>query len=113
WHLYLLPALLGALSKTPAVLFAPLLLMWNVLVDESDDPLDPLNTNRVARLRRTFVRLTPAFATAVVLCVFVEAMNPAAQSYGGGSRLENLWTQAWVGVRYAGMFVLPTGLSAD
>jgi tetratricopeptide (TPR) repeat protein len=40
-------------------------------------------------------------------------MNPAEQSYGGSSRLQNLWTQAWVSVRYAGVFFVPTGLSAD
>jgi protein O-mannosyl-transferase len=103
-HLYLLPMALGALSKTPAVLLAPLLLLWCV----SDE--DAVN---LATLRTACVRAVPAFLAAVALYVFVEGMNPPEQSYGGGSLLQNLWTQAWVSVRYAGLFFIPNSLSAD
>ena len=103
-HLYLLPMALGALSKTPAVLLAPLVLLWSVF-DEDDVDL--------AALRTAFVRAIPAFVAAGALYLFVEGMNPPEQSYGGGSRLQNLWTQAWVAVRYAGVFFVPSGLSAD
>jgi Tfp pilus assembly protein PilF len=49
----------------------------------------------------------------VALYAFVEAMNPPGQSYGGGARLPYFWTQAWVSVRYVGLWLLPTALSAD
>src|SRR5436309_15635780 len=40
-------------------------------------------------------------------------MNASGQANGGGGRLQYLVTEAWVWARYARLFVLPTGLSAD
>lgn len=112
-HLYLLPMAVGALSKPPAVLLAPLLLVWSVLGEEEID-FETLRTRHGrARTLRAAARVIPAFVAAVALYLFVEGMNPPEQSYGGGGRLQNAWTQLWVSVRYAGMFFLPAGLSAD
>ncbi len=112
-HLYLVPMALGALSKTPAVLLAPLLLLWSILFEENVDLASLRTWSGRAGVRRALVRALPVFVAAVALYLFVEGMNPPEQSYGGGSRLQNLWTQAWVSVRYAGVFVVPTSLSAD
>jgi tetratricopeptide (TPR) repeat protein len=98
--LYLVPMALGALAKAPAVMLAPILLSYELLVARS-----PL---KVA-LRRT----APAFVAAAACYALVEWMNPPGQNYGGGARLPYLWTQAWVWVRYLRLFVLPTGLTAD
>jgi Tfp pilus assembly protein PilF len=102
-YLYLLPMALGALSKTPAVLFAPLLLLWVLGEDRVDH----------SSLRSSLVRVIPAFVFAALLYLFVEGMNPPEQSYGGVGRLQNVWTQTWVAFRYVGIFFVPTGLSAD
>ncbi|MDE3151775.1 MAG: hypothetical protein KGL93_05960 [Gemmatimonadota bacterium] len=113
WHLYLIPMALGALAKTPAVLFAPLLLCWTLLVEEQLSPAELRTPERRTAARRAVIATIPAFVAAVVLYVFVEGMNPAGQTYGGGARLPYMWTQTWVWVRYAGLFFVPTGLSAD
>lgn len=112
-HLYLVPMALGALSKTPAVLLAPLLLVWCVLVDEELGLMGLRTPAGRAGLRRAVARVIPAFVAAAGLYLFVEGMNPPEQTYGGGRPLQNLWTQLWVSVRYAGMFGFPSGLSAD
>lgn len=93
-YLYLVPMALGALAKPPAVLLAPLLLLWRLLVEEKLGPREL----RTAAGRRAAWRVAadtvPAFVAAIALVAFVEGMNPPAQSYGGGGRAEYLWTQA-------------------
>jgi Tfp pilus assembly protein PilF len=98
--LFLVPMVLGALGKTPAVIFAPLLLCWLWLRPRTS-------------VARALLIAAPVFAVAAATFLFVEGMNPQGQTYGGGSRLSYLWTQAWIWVRYVRLFFLPTGLSAD
>lgn len=112
-YLYLVPMVLGAMAKTPAVLFAPLLFFWVALVDEQFSPRGMHSVDGRSALKRAALAALPAFVAAIALYLFVEGMNPASQTYGGGSRLPYMWTQAWVWVRYAAMFFVPTGLSAD
>lgn len=113
WHIYLVPMALGVLAKTPAVLFAPLLLCWRLLIEEQLSPQALLTPEGRAAARRAATGTIPAFVAAIALYLFVEGMNPPGQTYGGGALLPYLWTQAWVWVRYAAMFFVPTGLSAD
>jgi tetratricopeptide (TPR) repeat protein len=113
WHLYLLPMMLGALAKTPAVLAAPLLLCWLLLSEEQLSPDALATLEGRAAVRRAVLGAAPAFVTAAGLYLFVESMHSAGQSYGGGARLPYVWTQAWVWVRYAALFFVPSGLSAD
>ena len=112
-HLYLLAMLFGAMAKTPAVLFAPLLLCWRLLFEEHLTPEMLRTADGRAALRRVAIGTLPAFAASVVAYCFIEGMNPPRQSYGGGALLPYLWTQTWVWVRYAGMFFVPLRLSAD
>lgn len=112
-HAYLIPMALGALSKTPAVLLAPLLLIWSLFGEENLDLVELRTPFGRARAWRAARRAIPALVAAVALYVIVEGMNPPEQTYGGGGRPQNLWTQLWVSARYIGMFFLPTGLSAD
>jgi len=112
YHLYLLPVAFGALAKTPAVMFAPLLLAYRV-VYSSGRAGERGRAGMFARLREVVLPTLPAFAASIALYLFVEGMNPPGQTYGGGGRMEYLWTQAWVWVRYVGLFLVPAGLTAD
>ena len=112
-HLYLVPMVLGALAKPPAVLFVPLLFLWAVLLEEGLAPGALRTAAGRAALWRAARRALPAFVVAAAVFLFVEGMNPPEQTYGGGGLLPYLWTQLWVSLRYAGLFVLPVGLSAD
>ncbi len=97
-HLFAVPMVLGALAKTPAVIFAPLLVTWRLLQH---------------RTLRAVVFCLPLLAIAAGTFLFVEGMNPQGQTYGGGSRLQYLWTQAGIWPRYLQLFFVPSGLSAD
>ena len=113
WFLYLIPMAVGALAKTPAVLAAPLLLGWLLLVEEQLSPEALRTPQGWAAVKRAAIGAVPAFAAAIALYLFVESMNAPGQTYGGGSRLPYVWTQVWVWVRYAVLFFVPGGLSAD
>jgi tetratricopeptide (TPR) repeat protein len=113
YHLYLLPVAAGALAKTPAVLFAPLLFAWELLrPEESERPGEAPRWGR--RLRRATLAALPAFVAGVVLFWFVEGkMAPPTMTYGGHDRLSYALTQAWVWLHYLRLFFLPLGLTAD
>ncbi|HEX3157002.1 MAG TPA: tetratricopeptide repeat protein [Gemmatimonadaceae bacterium] len=113
YHVYLVPMALAALAKPPAILFAPLLLLWRVLVEEDLGPAALRTPAGRQALWRAVRGAIPALVAAAAIFLFVEGMNPPEQTYGGGGLLPYLWTQLWVSARYAGLFVLPVGLSAD
>jgi tetratricopeptide (TPR) repeat protein len=113
YYLYLIPVILGALAKTPAVMFAPLLLAY-VLLIERQLSLGDLFTRRAwPKVRGALLSVAPVFLFGGLLYAFVEGMNPPGQSYGGAGRMQYLATQAWVWVRYVRLFFVPTGLTAD
>jgi tetratricopeptide (TPR) repeat protein len=113
FHLYLLPAAVGVLAKNHAVMFAPLLLTYKLII-EQELSLGEILTRRHCPDRGRALRSSiPAFVVLVALFVMVELMPMDAQSYGSGSRWLYLATSTWVWVRYVGLYFLPIGLTAD
>lgn len=110
-YLYLLPMIVGTLAKPPAVIFAPLLLVFLVLFDEHGTSRErKFEWPRVwASLRQSL----PAFGVGLFLFWFVHFMSPPTATYGGGSRWHYLLTQLYVWLRYLRIFFLPVGLTAD
>lgn len=108
---HLVPMAAGALAKTPAILLAPLLFVWEILSGGNEEPAARPFFSRL----KTAVRATaPAFLLGVVLFWFVEKkMAPPTLDYGGGGRIAYAGTQLWVWLHYLRLFVLPVGLSAD
>jgi tetratricopeptide (TPR) repeat protein len=110
-QLHLVPMAVGALAKTPAVVLAPLLFLWEFIAPQMD--------GRVARsipsrLKTALRASAPAFVAALLLFWFVEKrMAPPSLDYGGGDRVAYARTQLWVWLHYLRLFVLPVGLSAD
>jgi protein O-mannosyl-transferase len=113
FHLYLIPVVIGALAKSPAVVFAPLLLIYKLLIEEQLAPAQVFARSAWPRVRAALVATIPAFILSAVLFAGIESMNPPGQNYGGAGRASYLATQAWVWVRYARMYFVPTGLSVD
>jgi tetratricopeptide (TPR) repeat protein len=110
-QVHLVPMVAGALAKTPAVLLAPLLFVWELLVPTQEQP--PAHPFR-ARLKAALSATAPAFVVGAFVFWFVErAMAPPTQDYGGGNRIAYAQTQIWVWLHYLRLFVLPVGLSAD
>jgi len=112
-HLYLLPMIFGALAKSPAVMFAPLLLAYKLLIEEQLSIREVFSRDGWPKVRKALRASFPALALALALFLFIEAMNGPGQTYGGGGRLQYLLTQTWVWLRYERLFLVPTGLSAD
>ena len=111
-QVHLMPMMIGALAKTPAVLLAPLLFVWELLAP--GHPQQPAERPFVSRLKSALRATAPAFLAAAALFWFVEKrMAPSTLDYGGGNRIAYARTQVWVWLHYLRLFVLPTGLSAD
>lgn len=113
WHLYILPAALGMLAKNHAVMFAPLLLAYKLLIEFQLSFRDVLTRRKCPDRTRALLSSAPAFVALIVVLVFVESMSTSAQTHGGGNRWAYLATSAWVWVRYVGLYFVPAGLSAD
>jgi tetratricopeptide (TPR) repeat protein len=110
-QVHLVPLVAGTLAKTPAVLLAPLLFVWEFLSPDSDQPAARPFTSR---LKAAFRATAPAFLAGIALFWFVErVMAPPTLDYGGGNRIAYAQTQLWVWFHYLRLFVLPVGLSAD
>jgi tetratricopeptide (TPR) repeat protein len=113
FHLYLVPVVIGALAKNPAVVFAPLLLAYKLLIEEQLSAGQVFSRAAWPRVRRAMFASLPAFVLGALLFVGIERMNPPGQNYGGPARAQYLATQAWMWVRYVRMYFVPTGLSVD
>lgn len=107
FHLYHVPMILGALAKPPAVMFAPLLLVYLLLFETSATQTPWPRVWIAAR------GALPSCAVGLLLFWFINAMNPPGFSYGGGPRSPYLLTQSFVRLHYVRLFVAPVGLTAD
>ena len=108
-----IPMAVGALAKSPAVVFAPLLLAYVLLFEERLSGRDLLTRATLPRLRSGAGRAAPAFVAGVAMFLFVESMNGSDLIYSQHSRLGYLMTQPFVWLDYVRLFFMPLGLTAD
>ena len=109
YHLYLIPAAAGVLSKESGAMFAPLLLLYVVFFEREVSLRDLFRPREIAAaLRATW----PSF---IVCFGIVGAGMRMAATYapGGTSRWQYLLTQPFVIVHYVLSLFLPIHLSAD
>ena len=110
-QLHLVPMAAGALAKTPAVLLAPLLFVWEFL---APGPQQQPSRSFASRLKTALRATAPSFVAGLAVFWFIEKkMAPPTLDYGGGNRIAYAQTQLWVWLHYLRLFVLPVGLSAD
>jgi len=103
--LHLIPMAIGALAKVHAVMYGPLLFAYAWLWSPAVSPRE--------KTRDAFRQSWPALAAAAVLYAFVRRMDTPEWTGGGTERLAYAWTQPFVWLHYARLFVLPIGLTAD
>ena len=108
-----LPMAVGALAKSPAVIFAPLLLAYVLLFEERLSGPDLLTRAAWPRLRTGAWRCLPVFVIGVAVFLFVENMKGPDAVYSVTSRSNYLLTQPFVWFDYLRTFFLPLGLTAD
>lgn len=112
-HLYLLPMVFGALAKPPAVMFAPIFLVYVFLFEQQLSMADLLAAKSWQRVWAAVRASLPALVVGALLFRFTDAMNAPGATYGGGDRLSYFLTQLFVWLHYVRMFFLPIGLTAD
>lgn len=98
--LYLIPVVLGLLSKPPALVFPGILLVYLLLFED----VGPI---------RAFARCLPALLISIGLGALSSAMTPKSYDPGAWPAHDYRITQPLVALRYFRSFFLPLQLSAD
>jgi tetratricopeptide (TPR) repeat protein len=98
--LYLIPVVLGILSKAPAAVFPALLFLWIWLCEEED-------------FKPALLRSIPAFVVSGAAALAVTWMTPSTYVAGASSVWGYRMTQPAVLMGYFRKFFLPLDLSAD
>ena len=109
----IIPMAVGALAKSPAVIFAPLLAGYVLLFEQRLSGPGLLTRAARPRLRAALDSTLPVLAAGVAMFLFVESMNSPTQTYSQHSRLAYMITQPFVWVHYLREFFIPLGLTAD
>ena len=106
WGLHLVPMFVGALAKVHAVMYAPLLFIYVWLFASSDGTVRE-------RSRVALASTWPSMVGAAITYGFIRQMDSPDWSAGGGDPVSYAWTQPFIWLHYARLFVLPLGLTAD
>ncbi|MHB1354443.1 MAG: tetratricopeptide repeat protein [Anaerolineae bacterium] len=113
YYIYLVPVVVGALVKQPALMFAPLLFLYNLLFEAYTGAQDGARFAWRTRLGRSLKAALPAFVVSLGMGIFILAMTPTAATPNTTPWPKYLITQPFVMVHYINNFFLPLQLSAD
>jgi tetratricopeptide (TPR) repeat protein len=113
WHLYLIPAGIGILSKPIAGVFPILLLAYLILFEKRISLTEIFQRKNFPSLVSSFKQILPSLLFCGILVVFMGRMGPATWVAGGRSFYHYVITQPYVILRYFTTFFLPIDLSAD
>ncbi len=111
YYLYLLPVILGFLVKEPAIMFAPLLMVYQLVFEnKTSETKHPFHfSNLIVAFKTSFV----AFAVLLGLFAFSQYMTPKTWTSGNLDRWEYLMSQPYVFIHYFNNFFLPFNLVID
>ncbi len=110
--IYLLPVILGALSKPPAIMFAPILFSYIYLIENSASLNFWKKDNRLI-FARSVLKTLPAILVCTFLYLLQARLTASSWTPGGSSSLNYIMTQPYVWLYYLKSFFLPTGLHID
>jgi len=111
--LYLIGAVIGALAKPTAVMFAPLLFFYILFFEEGLSFTDVFKRVNMGRTGRVILRSAAAFVVCAVIYEITDKLTPRTWVPGGHSPLQYLITQPFVILHYFYMFFCPVQLSVD
>jgi len=121
-HLYLVPVVIGALTKEPAIMFGPLLVVYKLCFEH---PIDfkklifdvveeqKIEKETIDKLKKVVLSSLPAIISVGFLFLFLNYMRPKTFSPGGFSVLDYIITQPYVILHYVVSLFLPLWLSID
>jgi tetratricopeptide (TPR) repeat protein len=113
FYLYLIPIVIGALAKPPAVMFAPMLFVYLLFFDEKLSLYDLFKKSHFKQVAVVFKKSLPAFICFIVVYWLQNRFTPKTWVPGGSSVGLYLITQPYVILHYCQMFFVPNALSAD
>jgi len=111
--LYLIGVVIGALAKPPAVMFAPMLLLYILFFEEGLGFTDIFKRANVKRTGRAILKSLPAFIVCAAVYELTDKLTPKTWVPGGHSAMQYLITQPFVILHYFYMFFFPVQLSVD
>jgi protein O-mannosyl-transferase len=109
YGLYLIPAILGILTKQTAVMFFAILFVY-VLLFEIDASIPELFS--IKMIKKLIIKILPAFLICLLFGYIVYTMQ-RSDAMVETSNFDYMITQPWVLLRYFILFFLPVNLSAD
>lgn len=112
-HLYLIPVIIGILTKEQAVMFAPIFFFYLLIFEFDTDLSQILKKQSFEPLKKSFIKSLPSILVCGLLGLFVLKMQTSTYTPGGTSQFHYLITQPWVYLRYFLAFFFPVNLSAD
>jgi protein O-mannosyl-transferase len=110
YYLYLLPVTLGFFVKEPVVMFAPLLFIYKLLVEENQSLDNSLDKNKFIKVLKEC--MVP-FVLVIVLFLFSRFMTPKNWTSGTTDRWGYLFSQPYSMLHYFNNFILPANLVID
>ncbi|MDP4268345.1 MAG: hypothetical protein Q8880_13060 [Bacteroidota bacterium] len=113
YYLYLLPVIIGLLTKQTAITFAPILLVYIILFDKNLSLTDLFKSSKFKQYKKSFYLSIPAFIACVLVAWFSGKMLATTYNPGGYSKFYYLITQPFVFIHYFDTFFLPFSLSVD
>ncbi len=116
WHLYLIPVILGALTKEPAVMFAALLFVYQLCFEQQVDfkkILEKFDKQEINKIKTTIWSSLPAILCSGAMVLFLAIMRPKTYTPGGVSLINYLITQPYVIWHYVVSLFFPLWLSID
>ncbi len=111
YYLYLLPVVVGFLTKEPAILFIPLLFLYKLFFEQD---LSIVGSFRYLRKSTAvLVQMAVPIAVALLLFLFYSRMTPDTWTPGGVDPTWYRLTQPYVILHYFKNFLLPIHLVVD
>jgi tetratricopeptide (TPR) repeat protein len=108
----LIPFIIGCLAKPTALMLAPLLLLYSLLLESPSMTVNSEEGHFKTVIPRALKRTASYFLIGAGFYFFIRSMSEQ-WTPAGTTTLEYLNTQAWIILIYLKTFILPTGLTAD
>ncbi len=112
FQIYLIPVALGALSKPPAIMFAPILFSYIYLIENSAS-LNFWTRHNFSIFCKSILKTLPAIIACALLYLLQDRLTASSWTPGGSSSLNYIMTQPYVWLYYFKSFFLPTELHID
>lgn len=115
FFLYLIPMAISILIKPTGLMFAPLLVVYIVLIEQQIGLNDIFNADTYKKLFKPSVLLAIVipFIIAVAGYLYINGKTPPTFIAGNNTRFQYIITQPYVFLKYVVAFFVPYDLSAD